>query len=239
MYTGGGLWFNAAASPMTRALERLLRLQRGDLPRGLLLFAHLFLVICAYLVGQVARDALFLGRFSASLLPFADMSLFLCVAVVVGLYVRAGRRLSLDRLISGSLLVFGTISLVLALARPSARRRRGSTPPSTSGSACWACWRPRRSGRSPTTCSRRARRGALRLRRRRRDRRRHGRRLRLERARPPLRRRRACSVVMALLPARGDADRERALAHAARRAAPRAAGRSRPRAWGCAPACGW
>ena len=54
---------------MTRALERLLRLQRGDLPRGLLLFAHLFLVICAYLVGQVARDALFLGRYNASLLP--------------------------------------------------------------------------------------------------------------------------------------------------------------------------
>ncbi len=100
---------------MTRALERLLRLQRGDLPRGLLLFAHLFLVICAYLVGQVARDALFLGRFSAALLPFADMSLFLCVAVVVALYVRAGRRLSLDRLISGSLLVFGTVSLLLAL----------------------------------------------------------------------------------------------------------------------------
>ena len=66
---------------MTRALERLLRLQRGDLPRGLLLFAHLFLVICAYLVGQVARDALFLGRYNASLLPFADMSLFVVVAV--------------------------------------------------------------------------------------------------------------------------------------------------------------
>lgn len=26
--------------PMSRALERLLRLQRGDLPRGLLLFAY-------------------------------------------------------------------------------------------------------------------------------------------------------------------------------------------------------
>ena len=100
---------------MIRALERLLRLQRGDLPRGLLLFAHLFLVICAYLVGQVARDALFLGRFKASLLPFADMSLFLIVALVVALYVRAARRHSLDRLISGSLLVFGVMSLVLAL----------------------------------------------------------------------------------------------------------------------------
>ncbi|MFI4945516.1 MAG: hypothetical protein ACHP85_19760, partial [Burkholderiales bacterium] len=100
---------------MTRALERLLRLQRGDLPRGLLLFAHLFLVICAYLVGGVARDALFLGRYNASLLPFADMSLFLVVAVTVGLYVRAGRRLPLERLISGSLLVLGVIGFGFAI----------------------------------------------------------------------------------------------------------------------------
>jgi len=99
---------------MTRALERLLRLQRGDLPRGLLLFAYLFLVICAYLVGQVARDSLFLGRFDASLLPFADMSLFLVVAGVVALYVRAGRRLPVDRLVSGSLVAFGAIGLAFA-----------------------------------------------------------------------------------------------------------------------------
>ena len=92
---------------MARAVERLLRLQRGDLPRGLLLFAYLFLVIAAYLVGQVARDALFLGRFKASLLPFADLTLFLFVTVTVAVYVRAGRRLALDRLLVGSLALFG------------------------------------------------------------------------------------------------------------------------------------
>jgi len=108
---------------MLAALERLLRLQRGDLPRGLLLFTHLLLVICAYVVGQVARDALFLGRFSASLLPFADMSLFLVVAVAIALYVRAGRRLPLERLITGSLLVFGATGIgfaVLAHGTPAA-----------------------------------------------------------------------------------------------------------------------
>src|SRR5262245_25358921 len=108
---------------MNRALERLLRLQRGDLPRGLLLFAHLFLVICAFLVGGVARDALFLGRFNASLLPLADLALFTSVTLVFGLYVRAARRLSLDRLISGSLLVFGLASLVFA-----ALAHRSSSP---------------------------------------------------------------------------------------------------------------
>jgi len=100
---------------MSRLLERLLRLQRGDLPRGLLLFVYLFLVIAAYLVGQVARDALFLGRFDASRLPLADLSLFFLVTAVIGLYVRAGRRLGLDRLLVGSLLLFGAVALVFAV----------------------------------------------------------------------------------------------------------------------------
>lgn len=103
---------------MIPALERLLRLQRGDFPRGLLLFAYLFLVIAAYLVGQVARDALFLGRFDASMLPFVDVSLFAVVAVVVAVYVRAGRRWNVEQLLIGSLLLFGLVGLVFAaLAR--------------------------------------------------------------------------------------------------------------------------
>jgi AAA family ATP:ADP antiporter len=100
---------------MSRLLERLLRLQRGDLPRGVLLFVYLFLVLAAYVVGQVARDALFLGRFDASRLPFADLTLFLLVTAVIGLYVRAGRRLALDRLLAGSLVLFGGVALVLAV----------------------------------------------------------------------------------------------------------------------------
>ena len=99
---------------MLRTLERLLRLQRGDLHRGMPLFAYLFLVIAAYLVGQVARNALFLDRFAASRLPFVDVSLFLLVAVTIALYLRAGRRWGLERLLSGSLLLFGSASLLLA-----------------------------------------------------------------------------------------------------------------------------
>ena len=114
MYTAGGLCFNARI-PMARALERLLRFQRGDLPRGLLLFAYLFLVIAAYLVGQVARNALFLGRFKASLLPFADLAVFFVVTAAVALYVRAGRRFGLDRLLAGSLVLFGVVALALAV----------------------------------------------------------------------------------------------------------------------------
>ena len=108
---------------MTRALERLLRLQRGDLPRGLLLFAYLLLVVCAYVVGQVARDALFLGRFAASSLPYVDVSVFLLVGVVVAVYVRFGRYHSLDRLLVVTLVLFGATGLLFAaLARGAAPR---------------------------------------------------------------------------------------------------------------------
>ncbi len=116
-----------AQVPVTRALERLLRLQRGDLPRGGLLFAYLFLVTTAYLVGQVARDALFLGRFDASLLPFVDISLFLLVALVTAVYLRAGRRWDVERLLTGSLLLFGVAGL--ALAALASRSSHPSVPP--------------------------------------------------------------------------------------------------------------
>jgi len=100
---------------MIRPLERALRLQRGDLPRGLLLFAYLFLVIAAFRVAEVARNALFLGRFHASRLPFVDVSLFLVVAFAMAVYLRAGRRWGLERLLTGSLLLFGGVTLVLAV----------------------------------------------------------------------------------------------------------------------------
>jgi AAA family ATP:ADP antiporter len=103
---------------MIGSLERLLRLQRGDLPRGLLLFAYLFFVVCAFVVGQVARDALFLGRFPASRLPYVDVSGFFLVGIVVSVYARSGRYHSLDRLLVATLLLFGAAGLVFAgLAR--------------------------------------------------------------------------------------------------------------------------
>jgi AAA family ATP:ADP antiporter len=97
------------------SLERALRLQRGDFPRAFLLLACLFLVIAAYVVGMVARDALFLGRFSAGLLPYADLSVFVLVGFTVAGYIRASRRADLRQLVRGSLLVFGLVGLAFAV----------------------------------------------------------------------------------------------------------------------------
>ncbi|HEY1252239.1 MAG TPA: Npt1/Npt2 family nucleotide transporter [Thermoanaerobaculia bacterium] len=99
--------------PATRTLSlpvnrigRLFNLQRGEGRRGGLLFAYLFLVITAYLLGKTARDALFLNAFKASKLPYADMAIAISVGFVVAIYVAIGRRALLRDLLVGSLLVF-------------------------------------------------------------------------------------------------------------------------------------
>ncbi len=93
-------------------LERLLNLRRGDLGRGVLLFFSLFLIISSYVVGKVARDALFLDRFQAVQLPYADIAIAVLVGFVIAVYVRIGRRVSVGQLLVGSQLFFALNCLV-------------------------------------------------------------------------------------------------------------------------------
>src|SRR4029079_19584017 len=80
--------------------------------RGFLLFLYLFLVIASYVVGKAARDALFLDKFSASQLPYADMGVALLVGVVIALYIRIGRAVTLRHLLVGSLIFFAICTLL-------------------------------------------------------------------------------------------------------------------------------
>ena len=91
---------------MTRMLERALHLRPGDLGRGALLFSYLFLIITSYVMGKVARDALFLDRFQAVQLPYADIAIAVLVGFVVAGYLSVGRRLSVAHLLAGSNLFF-------------------------------------------------------------------------------------------------------------------------------------
>ncbi len=59
---------------MKRWIERVLNVQPGDLGRGALLCTCLFLVISSYVIGKVAGAALFLSRFQAKQLAYADIS---------------------------------------------------------------------------------------------------------------------------------------------------------------------
>jgi ATP:ADP antiporter, AAA family len=93
---------------MKRWIERALNIQPGDLGRGILLCSCLFLIISSYVTGRVARDALFLARFQAVQLPYADIASAVLVGIVVVGYVRLGRRTSLRNLLVGSQFFFAT-----------------------------------------------------------------------------------------------------------------------------------
>src|SRR5882724_6740699 len=93
---------------MKRWIERALNVHSGDLGRGALLCACLFLVISSYVIGKVAGAALFLSRFQAKQLAYADIASSVLVAAVVAGYVVVARRISFQSLVVGSMLFFSS-----------------------------------------------------------------------------------------------------------------------------------
>lgn len=91
---------------LTRVVENLLRLERGDLRRGLLLFSFLFLVMWSYLVSRVVRDALYLDQYDPSRLPFADLAIAVLTGFVVSLYLLIGKKTTLRNLLAGAQVFF-------------------------------------------------------------------------------------------------------------------------------------
>jgi AAA family ATP:ADP antiporter len=89
-------------------IERALNIHPGDLGRGTLLCACLFLVITTYKIGAVAGPALFLSRFQARQLAYADISSAVLVILVVAGYVRLARRVPFQGLLLGSTLFFAS-----------------------------------------------------------------------------------------------------------------------------------
>jgi AAA family ATP:ADP antiporter len=93
---------------MKRWIERALNIHPGDLGRGTLLCACLFLVISSYVTGKVAGAALFLAHFPARQLAYADIFSSVLVALVVAGYVLIARRAPLQHLLVGSILFFAS-----------------------------------------------------------------------------------------------------------------------------------
>src|SRR5437016_9078760 len=102
---------------MKRWLERALNIHPGDLGRGTLLCSCLFLIISTYKIGGVAGAALFLSRFQARQLAYADISSSVLVTLLVAGYVLVARRVPLRGLLLGSTLFFASnCALFWALA---------------------------------------------------------------------------------------------------------------------------
>jgi AAA family ATP:ADP antiporter len=98
-------------------IERALNIHPGDLGRGTLLCSCLFLVMTTYKVGGVAGAALFLSRFQARQLAYADIASAVVVALVVAAYVLLVRRVPILALLLGSTLFFASnCALFWALA---------------------------------------------------------------------------------------------------------------------------
>ncbi len=99
-------------------LGRLLQVRPGEGRRTVLLFTYLFLVISGYVVTKSLRDALFLKRYGAASLPYADIASAVTVVAVMAIYLRISRRLELRRLLIGTLLLFSATGVVFwALSR--------------------------------------------------------------------------------------------------------------------------
>lgn len=96
---------------MLPLLQRLLGMNARELRRAVPLFAYLFLIMAGSVASKAARDALFLERFRAVDLPYADIAIAVIVGVVASLYIRAGERLNLRNLQVASLLGFGASAL--------------------------------------------------------------------------------------------------------------------------------
>jgi ATP:ADP antiporter, AAA family len=97
---------------MKHWIERALNVGPGDLGRGSLLSACLFLVIGSYKIGGVAGAALFLSRFQASQLAYAQIASSVLVAVIIAGYVVIARRFLFRDLLVGSMIFFSATCAV-------------------------------------------------------------------------------------------------------------------------------
>jgi ATP:ADP antiporter, AAA family len=87
-------------------INRIFNLRPGDVASGLPLFAYYLLIITFYVMGRVARVAIFLDHFKTVQLPYADLSVAIVASFVIAPYIRLGRRVSLSNLQTGCLLFF-------------------------------------------------------------------------------------------------------------------------------------
>ncbi len=98
---------------MLTLLTRLLGMSPRELRRALPLFGYLFLTMAGSVAGKSARDALFLERYDAVHLPWADIAIALIVGVVVSIYIRLGQRINLRNLQVVSLAGFAASAIGL------------------------------------------------------------------------------------------------------------------------------
>lgn len=92
---------------MNHILKQL-GIRRGEELRAGLMFSYIFLVIAALLIARPVRYSLFLTEFGPQQLPYAFILVALTSTLVALAYARLASRIPLNRLITISLLFFGS-----------------------------------------------------------------------------------------------------------------------------------
>ncbi|MBN2493896.1 MAG: HEAT repeat domain-containing protein [Deltaproteobacteria bacterium] len=103
---------SSSSGQLRRTLAAVLRIQPGEGRKTALMFGILFCVVGSFIIGRVARDSLFLSRYSIDYLPFLYIWVALGVSLESYLYSRIADRVRRDRL----LVVSVACILVLYLA---------------------------------------------------------------------------------------------------------------------------
>ena len=91
----------ASPSPKATLSERIrdhFNVERAEVWPALGMSLYLLLGIASVICLKTAADSLFLSQFDAKRLPLVDLAVTLLVGGVVGLYLRLGNRISLERL---------------------------------------------------------------------------------------------------------------------------------------------
>ncbi len=91
---------------MSKLLEKLLNLRKGELAITLLMFSYYYLLLVTYYFLKPARDSLFLVKLGSNQLPFVFILIAVIVTPLMSLYSKAGQHLKLNKLINVTTFIF-------------------------------------------------------------------------------------------------------------------------------------
>jgi ATP/ADP translocase len=92
---------------LKNAASTMVRLAHADdLRLAVPLAAYLFVVMTSSVIGKAVRDGLFLTRFTALQMTYADLQTVIAIAVTMGVYFRLQRSLRFERLLMASSVLF-------------------------------------------------------------------------------------------------------------------------------------
>ena len=93
---------------LTRILEKLIDIRRGEYQKTGLMFLYIFLLIASYVMIKAVRDSLFLNKFGPTQLPYVYILVAAIVGGVAWVHAKLSARVRLHVLIRATLLIVVT-----------------------------------------------------------------------------------------------------------------------------------